>query len=474
MKRYEKYAAEVERMVRDRVLRPGDRLPSVRQACASRKLSQSTVLQAYYLLEARSVIEARPRSGYFVSKQQALLPAVQNVSRPKQRSASVAISDLVFEILGSTKERTVAALGSAFPSPELFPLPILSRYLARGMRDIDPWRTAEDLSPGNAQLRHQISQRYARDGIHIDADEIIITNGALEALNLSLAALTRPGDVVLVESPTFYAALQAIERLNLKVVAIATHPREGIDLQALETALQRNDVKACWFMPNFQNPLGSVMSEAKKQALAKLLATHQVPLIEDDVYGELYFGTQRPRPTKAFDKRGQILLCSSFSKCLAPGYRVGWVAAGKYAKQIERLKLMTNLSTALPSQLALSGYLQHAGYDRHLRKLRQTLQALRDTALRAIARYFPEGTRASCPDGGYFLWVELPGDVDALELHRQALLHDISLAPGQLFANQPDFAHFVRINYGHPTAAKLEGALRVVGELAGKMRRTHD
>ncbi len=469
MKRYERYAAEIEQLVRQRVLRPGDRLPSVRQASASRRLSQATVLQAYYLLEAHGVIEARPRSGYFVSQRPPTLLAVPETSRPGQRLATVAISDLVFGILGASKERAVAPLGSAFPSPELFPLSALARCLTRGMRDIDPWRTVEDLSPGNVQLRHQISQRYARDGIHIDADEIVITNGALEALNLSLMALTRPGDVVLVESPTFYAALQAIERLSLKVVAVATHPREGIDLQALETALQRHAVKACWLMPNFQNPLGSLMPAANKQALVHLLARHQVPLIEDDVYGELYFGAQRPRPAKAFDRAGQVLHCSSFSKCLAPGYRVGWVAAGKYVQQIDRLKLMTNLSVAVPSQQALSAYLEHAGYDRHLRKLRQTLQALADVALRAIAQHFPEGTRAARPEGGYFLWVELPGAVDALELHRRALQHDITLAPGHLFASQPDFAHFLRINYGHPPAGKLERALQVVGKLAKEL-----
>lgn len=471
MKRYEKYAAEIQGLIRAGTLRPGDRLPSVRQAGNSRRLSQATVLQAYYLLEARGVIEARPRSGYFVSDKTPVLAAPET-SRPRMRSANVAISDLVFEILGATKERGMTPLGSAFPSPELFPLPTLARHLARGMRDIDPWRTVEDLSPGNAKLRQQIAQRYARDGIHIAAEEIVITGGALEALNLSLAALTRPGDVVLVESPTFYAALQAVERLSLKVVAVATDPRTGIELQALENALQRHRVKACWLMPNFQNPLGSLMPDANKQAMARLLARHQVPLIEDDVYAELYFGAQRPRPAKAFDDGGQVLHCSSFSKCLVPGYRVGWVAAGRYAQQIDRLKLMTNLSAAVPSQQALSSYLEQAGYDRHLRKLRHTLVTLADVAMRAVAQYFPVGTRVARPAGGYFLWVELPGEVDALELHRRALLHDITLAPGHLFASQPDFSRFLRINYGHPPAARLERALEIVGKLAGNLMRS--
>lgn len=469
MKRYERYAAEMEQLVHERVLRAGDRLPSVRHASASRRLSAATVLQAYYLLEARGMIEARPRSGYFVRQRPAGMLELPAASRPSRRPASVAISDLVFEILGATRERKVLPLGSAFPSPELFPLRALSRSLGQGMRDLDPWRTVEDLSPGNLQLRRQISQRYARDGIHVDVDEVVITNGALEALNLSLSALTRPGDVVVVESPTFYAALQAIERLSLKMVAVATNPHTGIDLQALETALQRHPVKACWLMPNFQNPLGSLMPESSKQALVRLLAKHQVPLIEDDVYGELYFGRQRPRPAKAFDRSGQALLCSSFSKCLAPGYRVGWVAAGKYTQHIERLKLMTTLSAAIPSQQALSAYLQQAGFDRHLRKLRQTLQLQAEVALQAIAQYFPAGTRVTQPVGGYFLWVELPPQVDALQLHRQALAQQITVAPGHLFSNQADFAHCVRINYGHLPAGQLVRGLQIVGKLATRL-----
>jgi DNA-binding transcriptional MocR family regulator len=259
--------------------------------------------------------------------------------------------------------------------------------------------------------------------------------------------------------------LQALERLKLRAVEVATHPRLGVDLDSLAEVLNKHDVKACWFMPTFQNPLGSLMPLERKRALVDLLTKHQVPLIEDDVYGELYFGLQRPSPAKAFDTEGLVLHCSSFSKCLAPGYRVGWVAAGRFANPIQRMKLMSSLSTAIPSQLAVSSYLQTGGYDRHLRHMRLRLEDNASTALRAIARHFPAGTKVTRPQGGYFLWVELPPNFNALQLHRLALSAGISLAPGHLFSADQRFCHHLRLNYGFHDSAELSRALRRLGEL---------
>src|SRR3989344_1142154 len=307
MKRYERHADTIAQLIHSGALRPGDRVPSVREASRTRGISPSTVFEAYYLLEAQGLIHARPRSGYYVSARQPTAgqrPAEPLPSQPAHTSTGVAISDLVFEVLG------------------------LARCLASGMRKLDPWNIVQSLPPGDERLRQQIALRYGVHGMPVDVEEIIITNGAMEALNLCLEAVTQPGDVVVVESPTFYAALQALERLNLQALEIATHPRDGIDLAALAEALERQPphqpIKACWLMPSFQNPLGSLMPEGKKSELVALLARHGVPLIEDDVYGELHYGPQRPPPAKAFDGTGLVMHCSSFSKSLAPGYRVGW------------------------------------------------------------------------------------------------------------------------------------------------------
>jgi DNA-binding transcriptional MocR family regulator len=469
MKRYEAYAEEIALSIRTGVLKPGDRLPSVRQAGASRAISAATVFEAYYLLEARGLIRARPRSGYFVTAGSlALPPEPEIVAQAAGRSARVDVSELVFQILESSCARDVVPVGSAFPSPELFPLARLARAMATSVQAMDPWSTVDDLTPGNLQLRRQIALRYLADGMQLHADELVITNGALEGLNLCLQAVTRPGDTVVIEAPAFYGALQALERLGLKAIEVPAHPRDGMDLDALARVLKRHKPAAVWLMTNFQNPLGCLMPEQNKRALVDLLAQHEVPLIEDDVYGELYFGKTRPLPAKAFDRHGLVLHCSSFSKSLAPGYRVGWAAAGRYARQVVRLKLTTTLSTSVPAQGALAEYLAHGGYDKHLRLLRATLAAQQAAMVQAVVHYFPPGTRATRPAGGYFLWIELPGRADTLRLQERALALGISIAPGPMFSARRGFAHCLRLNYGHPWDARAEQALITLGRLAGE------
>lgn len=467
MKLYEAYAEELAESIRQGVLKAGDRLPSVRQASASRGVSPSTVFEAYYLLEARGLIRARERSGYFVlAGAKIALPEPQSDDRSGQESLPVDVSELVFDILETAKTRDVVPFGSAFPSPLLFPLQRLARSLTASMAAMDPWSTVDDISPGSASLRRQIALRYLADGMHVHTDDIVIVNGALEGLNLSLHVVTRPGDAVIVESPAFYGALQALESHGLRAIEVPVRPREGMDLAALRAALDRHQPKACWLMTNFQNPVGSLMPDEKKQALVELLAERDVPLIEDDVYGELYFGNRRPLPAKAWDKTGIVLHSSSFSKCLAPGYRVGWTVAGRYSKDVARLKMTRSLSASAPAQGALADYLAKGGYDKHLRQLRHALARQQDCMLEAVVKHFPKGTRATRPDGGYFLWVELAGGVDALELHRRAMSLGISVAPGPMFSAQRAFRNFIRLNYGHPWTARMEAAIATLGRLA--------
>ncbi|GAA4330134.1 PLP-dependent aminotransferase family protein [Pigmentiphaga soli] len=466
MKRYEALADDLAASIRAGVLRAGDRLPSVRQASTSRGVSPSTVFQAYYLLEARGLIRARERSGYYVTAAERPLPP-EPEALPADDAPGEPISERIFSVLESSMTRDVVPLGSAFPSPLLFPLGRLAKVMAATVPRMDPWSAVDELSPGNARLRRQIALRYLGDGLHVHADEIVVTNGALEALNLCLAAVARPGDAVVVESPAFYAALQSIERNGMTAIPVQTHPRDGIDLEALERAVARHRPKACWLMTSFQNPLGSLMPEAKKRQLVELLARHEVALIEDDVYGELYFGSRRPAPAKAYDTKGLVMHCSSFSKCLAPGYRIGWAAPGRYAKAVARLKLTTTLAASAPAQATLVAYLEKGGYDKHLRQLRQTLAAAQNEMMQAIARYFPAGTRATRPLGGYFLWVELPEEVDALAIHRLALSHGISVAPGPIFSAHARVANCLRLNYGHGWDTRIENAVRTLGRLAG-------
>lgn len=468
MKRYEKFAEDIAELIRSGVLAAGQRVPSVRYASQTHGISPSTVFQAYYLLERRGLIRARPRSGYFVNDsyigQAVAAPEpVALAAEQVRETTEVDVSELVFSVLDSIKDPNTVPFGSAFPSPLLFPLQRLARSLASATHEMDPQLTVTDLSPGNPMLRRQIALRYMVGGLMLPMEELLITNGALEALNLCLQAVTQPGDLVAIESPAFYACLQVLERLKLKAVEIPVHPQTGIDLEVLEEALNRHPIKACWSMTNFQNPTGARVPEERKRALVELLREHQVPLIEDDVYGELYFGQHAPKPAKAFDTDGLVMHCGSFAKSLAPGYRIGWVAAGRFAQKVERLKLMTSLCASMPAQAAIADYLQHGGYDRHLRKLRNALEDQSQAMLGAVARHFPPQTRVSQPSGGYFLWLELPKQVDSLKVFHAALAQGISIAPGPIFSPTRRFTHCIRLNYGSPWSDASEKAMQTLG-----------
>lgn len=468
MKRYEALAEQVAGMIRGGVLVPGDKAPSIRQASARFGVSPSTVFQAYYLLEGRGLIRARERSGYYVCENVARQLPQPTPTTPAATTTEVAVADLVFCVLDQISDTDIAPLGAAFPDSRLFPLQRLGQSLSRANRVATSTTGFRSLSPGNEVLRRAIARRYMSAGLAISADEIIITNGAMEGLTLALQTLTKPGDIVAIESPGFYAALQIIQLLNLKAIEIPMSPTEGIDLVVLQTVLEENSISACWCMTSFQNPMGSTMPEPKKKELVDLLGKHKVPLVEDDVYGELYFGDNYPPPAKKFDHKGLVIHCGSFSKSLAPGYRIGWVLPGQYFEAIRRAKLTTSLSASVPGQLAIADYLQYGQYDRHLRKLRNTLEDMQAHMMTAIAKYFPEGTKVSRPAGGYFLWLDLPGEIDSMALYQRALEEGINFAPGPMFSASGEYRSCLRLNYGL-SADCIRPAVETLGLLAKDM-----
>jgi DNA-binding transcriptional MocR family regulator len=464
MTRYEQLAQQIREQIQNKVWRAGDKLPSLRETGKHAGLSLMTVVQSYQLLESQGWIVARPQSGYYVAARPQPLP--QPVSGEKLLlSEQVDINAFIFDVLQACQDPAIVPFGSAFPDATLFAQPKLARALSSVARKFTPHSSLANLPPGNDALRRHIAQRYALSGIQVAPDEIVITAGAMESLSLSLQAVTQPGDYVAIESPAFYGALQALERLRLKAVAIATHPQDGIDLDALQQAVEQYPIKACWLMTNFQNPQGASMPDANKRRLVELLRERQISLIEDDVYGELYFSAERPLPAKALDREGRVLHCSSFSKCLAPGFRVGWVAAGRYAQQIQRLQLMSTVSTSVPTQLAIADYLLHGGYDTHLRRLRRLLAQRQSAMHQAIAQYFPPTVKISQPDGGYFLWLELEPGLSSMELYRRALAQGVSIAPGRMFTTGDHFNHCFRLNASFEWGDKLEEAIKVLAEL---------
>lgn len=353
--KYQQLAGQLRHQIAAGAWQPGDRLPSLRESARRTDLSLMTVLSAYQLLESEGWIRSRPQSGYFVAEPPA------SITRPPppllQAAETVDINAVIFRLLQAGDDPACVALGSAFPDPSLFPRQQLARSLGRVARQLHCQGTGVSLPPGRLELRRAIARRYAARGMTVSPDEIVITSGALEALNLGLQSLTVPGDWVAVESPAFYGALQALERHRLKAVAVATDPGFGMDPDALAEALKRYPIKACWLMSHCQNPLGGTLPAARKQRLLALLVEHDVALIEDDVYGELYAGEEPPLPIKAWDEEGRVLHCASFSKTLGSGMRIGWVAAGRQAEAVQRLQLMSTLSASAPMQLALADYL---------------------------------------------------------------------------------------------------------------------
>ncbi|OYQ89322.1 GntR family transcriptional regulator [Wohlfahrtiimonas chitiniclastica] len=467
MKRYEKLAHELMELIRTGTLQGKERLPSVRAASQRFQLSQSTVIQAYYLLEAQGLIYAKDRSGYYVTPSFNHTLKTPLPAHLPTKTTEVHVSDFIFSILQNLKHPHMVQLGSAFPAPELFPIRELSASMATSLKalEADPHALIANMTRGHPDLIRQIELRYRLNGTALMDDELIITNGAMEALSLSLQAVTKPGDIVAIESPAFYAILQILERLQLTAIEIPVHPTDGMDITALIDATKQFDIKAVVLMTHCQNPLGANLPIHAQRALMALSEQHQLPIIVDDVYLELYFGQAPPHCLKALDQSGLILHCSSFSKCLAPGYRIGWVAAGRFHGAIERLKLMTSLSPAMPSQLALAHYLQHQHYDRHLQRLRYTLALSAQKMRAAIAEHFPQQTAVSEPQGGYFLWVELPHHIDALKLYHAALAHNITLAPGSIFSVSHQFNHCIRLNYGMRWHTDLDNAIARLGKL---------
>ena len=458
MAKYEQLAQNLKTRIEQGVWQAEDKLPSLRQTASDYKLSLMTVMNAYQLLESQGVITAKEKSGYFVTPSRETLSYPQNHDRI-YLSDSTNINDFVFSVLKSSRQPSIIPFGSAFPDPSLFPQQDLARTLSKVTQSLPTTFASDNLPPGNPGLRKAISQRYAKVGLSVSPDEILITSGAMESLNLALELLTEEGDYVVIESPAFYGALQAVERLKLKAIAIATDPQSGMDLEALEDVLKQYPVKVCWLMSRHQNPLGCSMSKENKERLYGLLKSHDVSLIEDDVYQELYDKGDTSVPVKYFDEDGRVLHCSSFSKSLIAGYRVGWIAAGKYTLELQKLQLMSTLSTSVPMQMAIAEFIRSLKYERHLKGLRKQLAERKEVMYHLLRHSLPESVKVNYTSGGYFLWLELPAEVDATELYFQAIDKGISIAPGSLFSSEQNYSHFFRLNASYPCTQEVRKAV---------------
>lgn len=462
---YDQLAAELTDSITRGVLRPGDRMPSVRGLASRRGVSVATVVSAYLRLESDGLVETRPKSGHFVRSRARGIEEPRPV-RKAMAPARPSVAAGVAALQAAMRDPSVLPLGSAALAPELLPIAALNRTLANLSREMSTAGAVYDPPPGLLTLRRQIARRSLDWGSSIHEDELVTTVGASEAVHLCLRTVARPGDAIAVESPTYFGLLQAIEDLGMRAVEIPAHARTGMDLDALADALRTGGIRAVLAVPNASNPLGAIMPDEAKERLVRMLARADVPLVEDDVYGDLCFDGPRPRTAKSFDEEGRVLLCGSVSKTLAAGYRVGWVAPGRHQEALERRKYASTLATPTLLQMAVAELLASGGYDRHLRRLRAAVAGQIERMREAVGALFPSGTRVSSPRGGFVLWVELPSGVSGLELQQRALARGIAIAPGAIFSARDRFSSCIRLSCGLPWSDRLERAMHTLAELA--------
>jgi len=468
---YQQIAADIIAQIESGGYHLGDKLPGVRLASATYSVSVSTIVAAYDELLDSGYIEARPRSGFYVRARTQAEFLSPKMSRPTMVPRDVVGQQLMLPLLKQTQVPGTVNLGAAVLDLSVLPTAIVEKALVKAAKTERLNVCRYQFPPGNLALRQQIAKRMVQLGCELNPDDIVITNGCQEAILLTLKAITQPGDAVAIESPTYYGILQIIEHLGLKAIEIPTDPQAGISLEALQLAVENWPIKACMVIPNFSNPLGSVMSDAHKKALALLCKKAKVHLIEDDIYGDLAFGAKRPSVCKQFDDK--VIYCSSFSKTLAPGLRVGWVASRQLAESVAQLKFMSN--TGLPSivQYALADILASGKYDRHLRSLRTHIAKSMHEMVMAIERYFPAETRITQPKGGFVLWVELPPELmknkDTFTLTHNALEKKIAITPGKVFSVNQKYTNCLRLSSSGVWTPEKEKALKTVSELIKKL-----
>ncbi|SGY92774.1 aminotransferase-like domain-containing protein [Moritella viscosa] len=462
---YQQISNDLCELIHQGVYLPGEKLPSLRALSVKRKVSIATIQRAVEELEIIGLIEARPKSGYYVCfKTRTEVAIEQPIISMKPKS--VKIHELASQIFHQCGAPDVINMGTSYPSSDFMPTPALQKIanqvIKHHMSDI----VEVQFSAGHAVLRDVLAKRMNESGCQVTSNDIIVTNGCLEALSVCLRAVAKPGATIALESPGFVGSLQLIESLGYKALEIPCHSVTGMSLEALELALEQWKISAVLVVPSYSNPLGSCMPEANRKKLVALLSTHDIPLIEDDLLGDLSFDGSRLKPCKAFDKKGMVLYCSSVSKTIASGLRVGWIAPGAYYKEVSYFKTFTNISAPQFSQIVVAQFYNSGKYERHLRQLTAKIAKQVYLIQSYIRQYFPEGTLVSSPQGGCILWVVLPKGIDGHHLYLKAIKMGIGVIPGQLSSATNKFDHCIRINCACDPKVDIQRSIKTLADIS--------
>ncbi|SHN38566.1 PLP-dependent aminotransferase family protein [Chitinophaga sp. CF418] len=460
---YTKIARVIEEQIENETLKLGDKLPSIREIRSFYNVSINTAIQAYLELESKSLIESRPKSGYFVSKTSRRKFSLPSISKLQSSNNEKHPEDLITKVFETLRDKEITQFSLGVPDKSLLPVARLNKSTMQVLNRLEDGGINYEPVQGNINLRRTIAKWSLVLEGKVTEDDIVTTSGSMNSIFNCLMAVTKPGDTIAIESPVYFGLPQILGSLGLKAIEIPTHPVTGVELDALKKVLHK--ISACCFVTNFSNPLGCLMPEEHKKELVKMLTAYDIPLIEDDIYGSLFFGSSRPTLCKTFDEAGIVMWCSSVSKSLAPGYRVGWVAPGKFKEKIIRQKLLQTISTPTLYQEVIADFLEFGRYDHHLRTFRKNLYANCLQFQRAIESYFPDNTKVSQPQGGFVLWIELDKKIDTSELYATALRQKISFAPGRMFTLRDQYRNCMRLNFALEWSEKLERDLKKLGNI---------
>ncbi|WP_420997342.1 PLP-dependent aminotransferase family protein [Cupriavidus sp. 30B13] len=462
---YARLAEELKQQILEGVFAAGQKLPSVRALSRSKQLSVNTVQEAYRQLEDERWVVVRSQSGCYVA------PRLPDIARPEPISGSAAVTRYIAATGPASAlayREDLIPFGAAIPDASFFPCGRLATGIANLLRKTPALIGNYNFAPGSLALRQQVARRVVEWGASVDPRRVTITNGAVEAIQLCLRAVTKPGDTVAVEAPAYYGFLQTLQMLGLRARPVVSANRDGMDVDALARAVENGKIAAVLLSTTVSNPSGATMPLARKRQLAELANRCQIPVIEDATFADLHFAGEC-HAAQGFDESGLVMLCASLTKTIAPGMRVGWVDGGRFSEQIAFLKRVSSIGQPQVMELALAEYLASGGMAKRLRSTRRAMQAQVYRMAESVARVFPEGTSFALPSGGFLLWVELPGQVDALELQERAVGLGVGVAPGVLFSPQGDYKNFIRMNCGVPDSPKAREGLLRLGQLAGQM-----
>lgn len=462
--KFEIFTSFLEKNIRESIYKPGHKLPSVRELKDKYQLSTSSVQNGYEYLIIQGLVESIPKSGYYVSRQ------FSKSHEPIQTNHTPIIRDALFEnnlvsITSLRKGRKLSEFNVAAPGDLLVPQKLLLRTMQQVIREQGASLLRYYPSNGLPDLKENIAKRAAGYQTILNPDELLITDGALQALYVALASVCSAGDVVAVESPCIFSMLEVIRVLNLKVIEIPIDRENGFDIDFLKKACAKNKISAVLLTPNFHNPSGILLTDEKKKAVLSVAQDYGIALIENDIYGDLNFNGIRPTTIKSFDDSGLVMTYSSYAKTLAPGIRLGWLSAGKFVQRAEQIKFSLGSTVSPIYQETVNRLLSKSSYERHLMAFRKQLAKNASLTLDLISENFPEDTSMTIPTGGYSVWVKMPDATDMDYFYAQCEKIGVRFTPGYTFSFSDTFSNYFRVVFADAYTPKRIEAIRQAGQL---------